>query len=107
VRGILADSPRAEDLELIAASLITCAIRHSPAGEEGGQFTVTIRTEEGCARLEVHYAGTGTRDTPPAVGMDAWSRLGLAILDALASTFGHYGDAADQTMWAELTWTVG
>ena len=44
VRGILDDSPRADDMELIAGELISNAILHSPAGEPGGEFTVTIRT---------------------------------------------------------------
>jgi anti-sigma regulatory factor (Ser/Thr protein kinase) len=36
VRGILAGSPRADDMELIAAELVSNAIRHTPSGGVGG-----------------------------------------------------------------------
>jgi anti-sigma regulatory factor (Ser/Thr protein kinase) len=105
VRGILADSPRAGDMELIAAELISNAIRHSPAGKEGGEFTVTVRTAEDWARLEVRDAGTGKWNTPPDADMDAEYGRGLAIIEALADKYGHNVDADGQTMWAEVGWT--
>ena len=40
VRGILVGSPRADDMELITAELASNAIRHTPSGQDGGEFTV-------------------------------------------------------------------
>jgi anti-sigma regulatory factor (Ser/Thr protein kinase) len=36
VRGILASSPRADDMELITAELASNAIRHTPSGAVDG-----------------------------------------------------------------------
>ena len=47
VRGSLEGSPCHADAELIAGELISNAIRHTPAGRDGGEFTVTIRTAPG------------------------------------------------------------
>lgn len=47
MRGILASSPRAEDMELITAELVSNAIRHTPSGQDGGEFTLTVHTEPG------------------------------------------------------------
>ncbi len=58
VRGILADSPRSGDIELVASELASNAIRHTPSGEPGGEFTITIRTGPGWARIEVSDVGT-------------------------------------------------
>ncbi|HCU95153.1 MAG TPA: ATP-binding protein [Actinobacteria bacterium] len=105
VRGILADSPRADDMELIAAELISNAICHSPAGEADGEFAVIIRTEPGWARIEVSDSGTGEwhprpDDTRPD---DEYGR-GMAIIAALADKFGHDVTATGQTVWAEVGW---
>jgi anti-sigma regulatory factor (Ser/Thr protein kinase) len=105
VRGILDDSPRADDMELIAGELISNAILHSPAGEPGGEFTVTIRTGSRWARIEVSDAGTG--EWYPLLGCprddDEYGR-GMAIIAALADKFGHDAAPAGQVVWAEVTW---
>jgi signal transduction histidine kinase len=58
VRGILAGSARPDDMELITVELVSNAIRHIPSGEDGGEFTLMVRTEPGWARVEV----SDTRD---------------------------------------------
>ena len=105
VRGILADSPCAEDMELIAAELASNAIRHSPAGRDGGEFTVTVRTGPGWARIEVSDAGTGEWHAPHDADPDAEYGRGLAIVAALADKLGHDITADGQTVWAETGWT--
>jgi anti-sigma regulatory factor (Ser/Thr protein kinase) len=105
VRGILADSPCAEDMELIAAELASNAIRHSPAGRERGEFTVTVRTGQGWARIEVSDTGTGEWDTPRSADLNAEYGRGLAIVAALADKLGHDITASGQTVWAEADWT--
>jgi anti-sigma regulatory factor (Ser/Thr protein kinase) len=105
VRGILADSPCADDVELIAAELASNAIRHSPAGQDGGEFTVTVRTGPGWARIEVSDTGTGEWHAPQGADLDAEYGRGLAIVAALADKLGHDITASGQTVWAEVGWT--
>jgi anti-sigma regulatory factor (Ser/Thr protein kinase) len=105
VRGILGDSPRADDIQVIASELISNAILHSPAGEPDGEFTVTIRTGPGWARIEVSDTGTGQwRPQPGSARDDDEYGRGLAIIAALADKFGHDISTAGQTVWAEITW---
>ncbi len=104
VRGILADSPRVGDAELITAELATNAIRHTPSGEPGGEFTVSIWAKPGWARIEVADDGAGQWHPLPADTDDEYGR-GLMIVAALADRFGHDADSAGtQTAWAEITW---
>ncbi len=104
VRGILADSPRADDAELITAELASNAIRHTPSGEDGGEFTLTVRTEPGWARVEVSDSGTGEWSAPRDGSDDNEYGRGLAIVAALADKLGHDIRASGQTVWAEVTW---
>jgi anti-sigma regulatory factor (Ser/Thr protein kinase) len=104
LRDILAGSPRAGDLELIAAELITNAIRHTPSGHDGGTFTITIRSGPGRARIEVEDLGSGQWH---ALSCDAFAEYGrgLTLVRALADDAGH--DAASgrrHRTWAEVTW---
>ena len=105
VRGILADSPCADDMELIAAELASNAIRHSPAGRDSGEFTVAVRTGRGWARIEVSDTGTGEWNAPQSEDLDAEYGRGLAIVAALANKLGHDITATGQTIWAETDWT--
>ena len=105
VRGILAGTPRADDAELIAAELASNAIRHSPAGEAGREFTVTVRTRPGWARIEVSDAGVGHWHLAPGdASLDDEYGRGMAIIAALADKLGHDANPAGQTVWAEVTW---
>jgi anti-sigma regulatory factor (Ser/Thr protein kinase) len=106
LRALLAHSPRVDDIELIAAELVTNAIRHTPSGRDGGTFTITIRQAPGRARLEV--TDLGTVPWWPARrngnGM-AEHGLGLAIVTALADDAG-YGvpDGHQRISWANVSW---
>ena len=104
VRGILADSPRADDMELITAELASNAIRHTPSGEDGGDFTLTVRAEPGWARVEVSDSGTGAWSAPGAGSDDDEYGRGLAIVAALADKLGHDIGRGGQTVWAEVSW---
>ncbi len=105
VRGILADSPRGGDMELIASELASNAIRHTPSGKPGGEFTITIRTGTGWARIEVSDIGTGEWHPQPGDGdPGAEYGRGLTIIAAVADKFGHDVHADGQTLWAEVSW---
>jgi serine/threonine-protein kinase RsbW len=106
VRLILAHSPRVDDMELIVAELVTNAITHTPSGQEGGTFTITIRQRPGQARLEV--ADLGTARWRPALakgdGMAEHGR-GLEIVAALADDVGYgVSNGYSRFSWATLSW---
>ena len=89
VRGILADSPRADDMELIAAELASNAIlTHTLSGSSGGEFTLTVRTAPGWARVEVSDSGTGEWSAPRDGSADDQYGRGLAIIAAVADKLG-------------------
>jgi anti-sigma regulatory factor (Ser/Thr protein kinase) len=104
VRGILEGSPIAGDIEQISAELIANAILHTPSGADGGEFTLTVRTEPGWARVEVTDAGAGQWNPRGDGGADEEYGRGLAIVAALADKFGHDIRAGGQTAWAEVAW---
>lgn len=104
VRGILADSPRADDMELITAELASNAIRHTPSGQDGGEFTLTVRTEPGWSRLEISDAGTGEWSGPRYASDDDEYGRGLAIVAALSDKLGHDVRRGRETVWAEVAW---
>jgi anti-sigma regulatory factor (Ser/Thr protein kinase) len=104
LRCILACSPRVDDLELIAAELMTNAIQHTPSGHDGGTFAMTIRWAPGAARIELDDDGTGQWNAARSETFAECGR-GLVLVSALADDTGH-DTTADQhhRMWAEITW---
>ena len=100
----LAGCPAADDAVLIASELASNAIRHTPSGQDGGEFTLTVRTEPGWARVEVSDAGTGEWSPPRGGSDDEEYGRGLAIVAALADKLGHDIRASGQTVWAEVIW---
>jgi anti-sigma regulatory factor (Ser/Thr protein kinase) len=108
-RSVLARSPRVDEAELVAAELMTNAIRHSASGQVGGTFTLTVRQRPGWARIEVRDLGNGQwRAQPsacPAGDDSAEQGRGLAIVAALAADCGHeVAEGQTQTCWVALAW---
>ena len=95
----MAGSPRAEDLVLIACEYATNAIRHSPSGRPGGEFTVRVQLAPGWARLEVGDCGEADWVAPPP-DPGAESGRGLIVVAAHADICGHQRGCT----WAEVTW---
>lgn len=111
---------------MIAAELMTNAIRHTASGADGGTFTVTVRQQPGLARIEVRDMGNGAQQwcaggpagphqcaiVPLAqqAGDDLSAGIaeqgrGLMMVSTLADSCGHEVTAAQtQTCWAVLTW---
>jgi len=104
VRGLLAGSPRAGDMELAASELVTNAILHTPSGDAGGEFTVRVITGTGWARVEVSDAGAGQWHPRESLGSDDEYGRGLAIVASITDKFGHDATATGQTLWAEIHW---
>lgn len=105
VRGMLPDSPRAADAELIAAELVANSIRHTPSGGDG-EITITVAAENNRARIAVSDSGTGAWSRPPNTETLGDYGRGLILVDAIADKVGHDVTDTGQTMWAELTWSV-
>jgi anti-sigma regulatory factor (Ser/Thr protein kinase) len=114
VRDFLRCIPRVDEAELIAAELMNNAILHSPSGENGGNFTITVQYGSDRTRIEVFDLGTktwhGILDNGPLTGdllvpEFAECGRGLRIVAALADEYGHEVSASQgQTCWATLTW---
>ena len=79
-------------------------VRHTPSGQDGGEFTLTVHTELGWARLEVSDTGTGEWSGPYDAADDDEYGRGLAIVAALSDKFGHDVHAAGQVVWVEINW---
>ena len=95
LRGVGLDRARA-DAAIIVTELAANAVVHACS-----YFTVAISVSDGAIRIEVSDSGSAApiRRTP---SLDSLSGRGLALVDALASTWGidRVGDA--NVVWAEL-----
>jgi anti-sigma regulatory factor (Ser/Thr protein kinase) len=102
VADVMAGTPRADDVVLIACEYATNAIRHSPSGLPGGEFTVRVWVRPGWVRLEVTDLGPGhwVVLTPTSSELADETGRGLIVVDALADVWDHDGGRA----WAEITW---
>jgi anti-sigma regulatory factor (Ser/Thr protein kinase) len=102
VADVMAGAPCADDLVLIACEFATNAIRHSPSGLPGGEFTLRVWVKPGWAGLEITDLGAGDWVMPPPVGsdFDDENRRGLILVAGLADLWGHSANR----VWAEVTW---
>jgi anti-sigma regulatory factor (Ser/Thr protein kinase) len=123
VADTLGDSPRSDDLILVACEYATNAIRHSPSGLPGGVFTLRMWVRAGWARLEVTDSGAGDwaapdldsadfdsgdfdsgdpdSADPDSADLDSEGGRGLMVVAQVADSSGHVGCCS----WAEVSWT--
>jgi anti-sigma regulatory factor (Ser/Thr protein kinase) len=99
LREALAGCPRADDLMLAVTELATNSIAHSASGQDGGSFTVRLRTGPCWVRIEVTDDGPADGQPTPRNG---W---GLAIVAGITDR----AEAVMQpdgcrTAWAEVSW---
>jgi hypothetical protein len=99
--GVLADG-LAADAVLLTSELAANAIQHTASGQ-GGTFAVTICPRPPAIRICVTDGGApdGPSITSPA--SLAASGRGLAIVDTLASRWGHHAGPGGRTVWFELS----
>lgn len=101
----LADGHNAADDALTCLSeLATNAVIHSDSGRPGGIFEVCFIIGPGRIRVEVADQG-GPWQRRYLNGDDQGGR-GLAIVAALASSWGITGDRLGRTAWCELDYTA-
>lgn len=103
VKQTLGDCPVVEDAVLLVSELATNAIAHTASGRDG-KFLVTVYRDQRRARVEVLDAGS---DKIPVVR--SWedgreSGNGLAVVDCIATRWGHCGGSRRRVVWFELEW---
>jgi anti-sigma regulatory factor (Ser/Thr protein kinase) len=92
-----------EDAALLTSELATNAICHTATGA-GGAFEVTVQHDASCVRVQVTDDGSGTIPAqvphPAAFGS---SGRGLAMVDAMATRWGHHRSGHGRAVWFELS----
>lgn len=97
---------------LLGSELANNAIRHSLSGRPGGTFTLRVHRNREGLRLTCHdRGGLRTRKaclapTSSGLNLGAESGRGLAMVDALASTWGDNGNAEYRTVWLYLAYDL-
>lgn len=103
IRDLLADTPHADDAELIVSELATNAIVHTDPAHGAGTFHIGLARSDLVLVISVTDPG-GTRSTPHTVHApdDATGGRGLAIVQALADTLTIHGTQRSRTVTASL-----
>jgi anti-sigma regulatory factor (Ser/Thr protein kinase) len=89
--------PEQEIVELLAASLVTNAVRHSGMSEPDVVEVAVYRNDARAVRIEVTDIGPGF--APASVSHRGF---GLQVLDLLASRWGVDHELGRTTVWFEL-----
>ena len=104
--GPVATSELLADAVAVIAELVGNAIRHAqPLPGEVIRVAWKICTRAGRQHLEVRVTDGGAGDEPQQrdVGPDSIDGRGLAIVSALAETWGVERDGLGQSVWARLS----
>ena len=97
---------------LLGSELANNALRHSLSGQPGGTYTLRVRRDKEGLRLACRdRGGLRTRNThlaPSSGGLDlgAESGRGLAMIDALATSWGDNGNVEYRTVWLYLAYDL-
>jgi anti-sigma regulatory factor (Ser/Thr protein kinase) len=115
---LLAGCPASEALVTCVSELAANAVVHTASGASGF-FTVEVsRPRDGVARVAVTDAGGPTEPAagapveadPDEVDLDfdelPVCGLGLALVEATASSWGYHDAGPGRTVWAEACWPV-
>jgi anti-sigma regulatory factor (Ser/Thr protein kinase) len=99
--GVLTDG-LAADAVLLTSELAANAIQHTASGQ-GGTFAVTICPRPPAIRICVTDGGAPAGPSITSPASLAASGRGLAIVDTLASRWGHHAGPGGRTVWFELS----
>ncbi|PSK86234.1 anti-sigma regulatory factor (Ser/Thr protein kinase) [Murinocardiopsis flavida] len=99
----------AADLALIVSELATNACRHSCSARPGGAYTLTLTRYEDRVRITVTDAGPRPVPAPrPSSAPETdESGRGLALVAAVAHTWGVDNDTGGTRVWAEIRTDTG
>jgi anti-sigma regulatory factor (Ser/Thr protein kinase) len=107
--GTLATTELLADAVAVIAELVGNAIRHAqPLPGDVIRVAWKIRSGNGYQHLEVRVTDGGAGDTPCQrdVGADSIDGRGLAIVSALAGSWGVDRDGLGQSVWARLSYPM-
>jgi serine/threonine-protein kinase RsbW len=101
VSRMLIACPAAQDAILLVSELATNAVMHTNSGKDGA-FAVTVRRTDTMVRVEVSDAGSAHAPAIHPDGMDHEAGRGLAIVEMIATRWGHHGSIRGRVVWFEL-----
>ncbi|MFD0682883.1 ATP-binding protein [Actinomadura fibrosa] len=97
---LLTDVPGLDDILLVLNELVVNALRHSRSGEQGGHFTVEVRSDVAGVIVSVRDEGGAGRPRLRDADPLAEGGRGLLTVEALAATWSWKGDAHGRTVRA-------
>jgi anti-sigma regulatory factor (Ser/Thr protein kinase) len=99
---VLGDRPGVEVVELITSELAGNAVQHSHTGRPGGRFTLHLAAFGDRWRVRVDDDGGPNEPNLRAdIEQDEAGR-GLALIAALSSEWGVFGNQYARAVWAEI-----
>lgn len=103
VGHLVAEYPAADDIVLLASELATNAIVHTASGN-GGTFTVAVQQTDARVRVEVGDAGSAKIPVAQPCESLRESGCGLALVNKMAASWGHFGGPRGRVVWYEMGW---
>jgi two-component sensor histidine kinase len=103
VKDALDGCPVADTIVLLADELATNALIHTRSGR-GGLFEVVVWSRPSSACVAVLDGGSGGQPSPAALDTVHESGRGLALVDALATQWGHAGGRDGRVTWFLVRW---
>ena len=103
VGRVLDTCPVADDAVLLTSELASNAIAHTVSGD-GGKFIVTVYRADARLRVEVRDDGSAKAPVTRRACEAGDSGYGLALVERIASHWGHCGGRRSRVVWFELEW---
>jgi anti-sigma regulatory factor (Ser/Thr protein kinase) len=103
VKAALDECPLADLVVLLADELVTNAVVHTRSGD-GGLFEVRVWSGPSSACVAVLDGGSDGKPSPAAPDTVHESGRGLALVDALATRWGHAGGRDGRITWFLVRW---
>lgn len=101
-RRYLSGCPAVHEAELLTSEIFTNSVRHSRS-RDGGTIDVHIAHQcPGILRVAVTDDGATTAPELARASLRALTGRGLALVQDIATQWGHYGDGHTRTVWFEL-----
>jgi anti-sigma regulatory factor (Ser/Thr protein kinase) len=98
VKAALDECPVADLVVLLTGELVTNAVVHTRSGD-GGRFEVRVWSGPSSACVAVLDGGSDGEPSPAALDTVHESGRGLALVDALATHWGHAGGCDGRITW--------
>jgi serine/threonine-protein kinase RsbW len=103
VDQLILGCPVADDIVLLASELAANAVMHTASGADG-TFSVSVRTDDGNIRVEVHDLGSGKAPTLHNSAVTTEAGRGLRLVEMIAARWGHSGGQCGRIVWFEVEW---